>query len=127
MHNNSFFIEGITLCGTRGWKCPGDDDFSEEDRKIFERELQRLELSLKSASETSSDGGVIVAMHYPPFNAKREPSKFVEIMGKYNVQKCIYGHLHGAGFKSSVVGNVNGIEFSLVSADYLDFKPLSLG
>lgn len=126
MHNNSFCIEGITLCGTRGWKCPGDDDFSEEDRKIFERELQRLELSLKSASETSNDGGVIVSMHYPPFNAKGEPSKFVEIMGKYNVRKCIYGHLHGTGFKSAVVGLIDGIDFSLVSADYLDFKPIIL-
>ncbi|OPZ89793.1 MAG: Calcineurin-like phosphoesterase [Firmicutes bacterium ADurb.Bin419] len=126
MHNNSFDIEGITLCGTRGWKCPGDDGFNEEDRKIFDRELLRLELSLKSAAQNSNDGHIIVAMHYPPFNSKREPSQFVEIMGKYNVKRCIYGHLHGAGFKSSVVGEVDGINFDLVSADYLNFKPLSL-
>lgn len=126
MHNNSFVVEDVTLCGTRGWKCPGDDGFDEEDRKIFDRELQRLELSLKSASQNIEDRCIIVAMHYPPFNARKEPSQFVEIMGKYNVRKCIYGHLHGAGFKSSVTGEVNGIEFQLVSADYLDFKPLSI-
>lgn len=126
MHNNSFLIEGVTFCGTRGWKCPGDDEFDEEDRKVFERELQRLELSLKSSYKEAKDGSIIVAMHYPPFNAKREPSKFVEIMGKYNVTKCIYGHLHGAGFKSAVVGEVNGIEFKLVSADFLNFEPLRL-
>ncbi len=127
MHNNSFEIEEVTLCGTRGWKCPGDDGFDEEDRKIFDRELQRLELSLKSTTQNLKDRCIIVAMHYPPFNSKKEPSQFVEIMGKYNVKKCIYGHLHGAGFKSSVVGDVNGIKFELVSADYLNFKPLILG
>jgi len=126
MHNNSFSIEGITFCGTRGWKCPGDDDFAREDEKIFERELQRLELSLKSSCDKVGGEKIIVAMHYPPFNAKREPSKFVEIMRKYNVQRCIYGHLHGAGFKSAVLGNVDGIEFNLVSADFLNFEPLKL-
>lgn len=126
MHNNSFSIEGITFCGTRGWKCPGDDDFDREDEKIFERELQRLELSLKSSCDKAEGDKIIVAMHYPPFNANREPSKFVEIMRKYNVQRCLYGHLHGGGFKSAVLGNVDGIEFNLVSADFLNFEPLRL-
>jgi len=126
MHNNSFSVEGITFCGTRGWKCPGDDEFNKEDEKIFERELQRLELSLKSSCSESRDENIIVAMHYPPFNAKKEPSKFVEIMRKYNVRRCIYGHLHGAGFKSAVIGDVDGIEFNLVSADFLNFEPLKL-
>ena len=126
MHNNSFSTEGMVICGTRGWKCPGDDDFDQEDAKIFQRELQRLELSLKSSCNGAKDVNVVVAMHYPPFNANREPSEFVEIMRKYNVKRCIYGHLHGAGFKSAVLGNVNGIEFNLVSADFLNFEPLNL-
>lgn len=126
MHNNSFLIDGITICGTRGWKCPGDDGFSGEDKKIFERELQRLELSLRSFCGDLDRQNIVVAMHYPPFNSNREPSSFVEIMEKYNVTKCIYGHLHGAGFKSAVVGNIRNIEFNLVSADFLNFEPLRL-
>ncbi|WP_027622549.1 metallophosphoesterase [Acetivibrio clariflavus] len=126
MHNNSYNIEGTTFCGTRGWKCPGDDEFSKEDEKIYERELQRLELSLKSSCIGTAAENIIVAMHYPPFNAKKEPSEFVEIMRKYNVRRCIYGHLHGAGFKSAVVGEFDGIEFNLVSADFLNFEPLKL-
>ncbi|HOQ00279.1 MAG TPA: metallophosphoesterase [Acetivibrio clariflavus] len=126
MHNNSYYIEGNTICGTRGWKCPGDDEFNKEDEKIYERELHRLELSLKSFSSGTTTENVIVAMHYPPFNAKKEPSEFVEIMRKYNVRKCLYGHLHGAGFKSAVTGEFDGIEFNLVSADFLNFEPLKL-
>jgi len=125
MHNNSFRIGNILLCGTRGWKSPGDDDFSLEDRKIYNRELQRLELSLKTAV-VGNDDIVMVAMHYPPFNSRKEASQFVEIMMKYNVKLCIYGHLHSESFRNAVEGNIRGIDFKLVSADYLNFKPLKL-
>lgn len=125
MHNNSFKMENIILCGTRGWKCPGDADFNEEDQKIFNRELQRLELSLKSAPKEEK-AELLVALHYPPFNSQKQPSPFVDIMKKYGVKNCIYGHLHSHGFKSAVQGEVEGISFQLVSADYLDFRPLKL-
>ncbi|MCX7710640.1 MAG: metallophosphoesterase [Clostridia bacterium] len=124
MHNNSFDENGCLICGTRGWKCPGDDGFSAEDSKIFNRELQRLELSLKSAEQT--DKRIIVALHYPPFNSKKEPSGFVDILCKYKVDTCIYGHLHGEGFKNAVEGEYLGVNFRLVSADYLQFEPYKL-
>jgi len=125
MHNNSYDLGEILLCGTRGWQCPGDEGFEAEDNKIYQRELQRLELSLKSAPKgTYSD--IYVSLHYPPFNSQRQPSGFVDIMKKYGVRKCIYGHLHGYSFKNAVQGEYEGIEFSLVSADYLNFKPIIL-
>lgn len=125
MHNNSFSMDKIVLCGTRGWQCPGDEEFSKEDMKIYQRELQRLELSLKSAQNKAKDE-IWVAMHYPPFNSQKQPSEFVEIMKANGVTKCIYGHLHGYSFKNAVQGVVEGVDFSLVSADYLNFKPLRL-
>jgi uncharacterized protein len=125
MHNNSFIYDNKILCGTRGWKCPGDDDFSMEDDKIFKRECRRLEISLKSAEKILADS-LIVALHYPPFNSRKEPSKLVELMAAFGVKTCIYGHLHGEGFKNAIEGPINGIEFRLVSADYLNFKPLKL-
>lgn len=125
MHNNSFMLGNIILCGTRGWKCPGDADFDEEDKKIYLRELQRLELSLKSAKKDESRE-ILVAMHYPPFNVQKQPSEFVDIMKSYGVKNCIYGHLHSHGFKNAVQGEVEGISFKLVSADFLEFVPLKL-
>jgi predicted phosphohydrolase len=126
MHNNSFKLGNLSVCGTRGWKCPGDDDFSQEDKKIYDRELQRLELSLKSTVSSSDGSTIMVAMHYPPFSPKGETSEFVEIMRKYDVKKCIYGHLHGGSTKNAVVGYKSGIEFNLVSSDFLSFMPLML-
>ncbi len=126
MHNNSFKVGNNILCGTRGWKMPGDDGFSAEDRKIYQRELQRLELSLKSVEVLPGDR-LIAAMHYPVFNSKGVFSEFLEILQKYGVSLCLYGHLHGDAFKNAVEGVHNGVEFKLVSADYLLFKPIRIG
>lgn len=125
LHNNSFKAENYIICGTRGWNCPGDDGFFAEDEKIYNRELIRLELSLKGAAR-SVDETVIAALHYPPFNSKLESSGFVEIMRKYGVKMCIYGHLHGDSARNAVAGEMHGIQFRLVSADYLGFMPLRL-
>ncbi|NJD04263.1 MAG: serine/threonine protein phosphatase [Ruminiclostridium sp.] len=125
MHNNSFRVENSVICGTRGWKIPGDDGFNAEDRKIYQRELQRLELSLKSAEVLPGDR-LIAAIHFPVLNSKGVFSEFLEIMQRYGVNLCIYGHLHGDAFKNAVEGMQGGVEFRLVSADYLEFKPLML-
>ncbi len=124
MHNNSFIFENVAVCGTRGWKCPGEEDFGAEDRKIFNREIIRLEMSLQSVG--SSAERIVATLHYPPFNSKREPSEFVELMRKYNVWKCIYGHLHGESCKNAVTGDVLGIGFVLASADHLGFQPMGI-
>jgi uncharacterized protein len=126
MHNNSFSIGDIVIAGTRGWKCPGDDEFSLDDKKICLREVQRLDLSLKSAISNGKHGEIIVAMHYPPFNAKKEESEFIDVMRNYGVKTCIYGHLHGEGHKNAKQGLYEGIEFKFVAADYLNFKPIRL-
>ena len=125
MHNNSYTFEGAAICGTRGWKMPGDEGFNAEDEKIYQRELQRLELSLKNAV-VPEGGYLIAAMHFPIFNAKGVFSGFLDIMHKCDVQLCIYGHLHGEGHKNAVEGPIKGIEFRLVAADYLGFKPVRL-
>ncbi|RCX13542.1 hypothetical protein DFR58_11782 [Anaerobacterium chartisolvens] len=125
MHNNSFRLGNMLVCGTRGWKCPGDNDFGAEDVKIYQRELQRLELSLKSIDIKGEDE-ITVALHYPPFNARQEPTDFVSLMEAHNVNTCLYGHLHGESCRNAVTGYVRGIHFRFISADYLGFKPLKI-
>ena len=73
---------------------------------------------------------ILVFMHYPPITSSFLTQKinmdFIEIMKKYNVNTCYYGHLHGASHKDAVEGNIEGINLKLVSADYLNFKPLKV-
>lgn len=109
------------ICGSRGWMLPDDNRFGEKDLKIYKRELIRLNLSLSSVCAAPGKQ-IIVMMHFPPFNERWEPSEFIDIMKKYNVSKCVYGHLHGESAKNVFEGNFKGIEFYMVSCDHLNFK-----
>lgn len=121
LQNNSFTIGEISICGTRGWTCPHGNGFTKHDEKIYLREIQRLELSLKNAD--SDVKRKIVMMHFMPVNEKHEKNEFIELMQEYNVELCIYGHLHSSAHKQRLPDHKWGINFSLVSADYLNFLP----
>ncbi|HOK43687.1 MAG TPA: metallophosphoesterase [Thermoclostridium caenicola] len=124
LHNNAFRIGDFAVCGTRGWNDPGDPDFTEEDRKIFRRELDRLRLSLEEGRRL---GGEIIAMlHYPPFDAEHRMNDFGALMKEYGVGICIYGHIHGRGDAVWKNELADGIRFSLVSADFLSFTPIRI-
>ncbi len=123
LYNNSYLFDGVILTGTRGWTL---NDL-EGEAKILNRELGRLELSINEGiSNFGEDKPIYVFMHYPPITnsaiLNKSELKFVEVMKKYKVQKCMYGHLHSHSHKDAIEGNIEGIEFSLISADYLDFK-----
>lgn len=120
LQNNSYFFNDTAIVGTRGWMAKDSDSFSQDDEKIYQRELQRLRASLLDAKEKASK--IIVMLHYPPFNMDLTTNEFVDIMKEFNVDICIYGHLHSEGHKYAVEGIVEGIEFHCVSSDYIDFK-----
>lgn len=121
LQNNSFIFRDTLIAGTRGWMSRDAEGFNDNDEKIFKRELNRLILSLSSS--TAEVSKKIVMVHYPPFNTDLTPNEFVHIMKDFNVDICIYGHLHGEGHKYAVEGVINGIEFHCVSSDYIDFIP----
>ncbi len=123
MHNNFFEYDGVALCGTRGWIYPAWDNFGSDDRKIYDREVARLELSLRAAEKY---GEIYVFTHYPPMSSAREENEFTDMMRKYPVTKCFYGHLHAPSHKNAVEGVLNGIEYKLVSGDYIAFDPIKI-
>jgi len=123
LYNNSYEFEDYIICGTRWWKVSDD----EEDKKILKRELIRLELSIEDAiKKYGTDKKMIVCTHYPPITSREivieEERQLVDIMKKYNIKKCLYGHLHASSIKTAIEGTIEGIEFKLVSADGVDFK-----
>ena len=127
LYNNSFEYENKILCGTRGWSLVDE----EIDEKLINRELGRLELSLQDGAKKAEENKeIIVFMHYPPITKNKilseEEMKFIELMKKYNVKRCYYGHLHGNSIYDAVEGKIQGIELKLVSADGLDFKLIKI-
>ena len=121
IQNNSFVFGNVAVCGTRGWQCPEGAFADAHDEKIFQRELGRLKLSLDSVPKEVRHK--IVMMHYPPVNGRQERSAFVELMLQYGVELCLYGHLHSYAIQNALEGVHWGMEFQLVSADYLGFRP----
>ncbi|SFU83322.1 hypothetical protein SAMN04487886_12033 [Clostridium sp. DSM 8431] len=125
LQNNYYVYGDYAICGSRGWICPGTDRFTEKDEKIYLRELIRLRLSL-DAAKNAGFNKFIVMIHYPPTNEKFEESDFVKIFKEYNVEKVIYGHLHGPALHRVLNGERDGVEYVMTSADYIDFNPVKI-
>lgn len=121
LNNNHYEYEGMALCGTRGWFFE-EDRSGEHDEKVFNRELLRLEASLKSAGDLSK----IVFLHYPPRYKGYICPEIIDLLKQYGVRRCFYGHLHGASHALAQEGLWDGIDYKLVSADKLSFKPFTV-
>ena len=119
LHNNSFAYEGAFICGTRGWFYELEEPGSHTE-KMRNREAGRLETSLRAAGEREK----ICFLHYPPLYTGYKCEEMLRLLQQYDVKKCYYGHLHGGtAHARAVQGERDGTEFSLVSADYLRFRP----
>ena len=118
LNNNHYEFENYAICGTRGWFFE-EARSGEHDEKVFKRELLRLEASLKSAGDLPK----IVFLHYPPKYKGYECDPIIQLLKEYEVRRCFYGHLHGPSHGLAVEGIWDGIDYKLVSADYLNFKP----
>lgn len=118
LNNNHFEYEGMAICGTRGWFFE-EVRSGQHDEKVFKRELLRLEASLKSAGELPKT----VFLHYPPRYKGYECREILELLEKYEVRNCFYGHLHGGSHGLAQEGLWDGVTFKLLSADRLNFRP----
>ena len=121
LNNTAISYEDAAICGTRGWWIR--EDMSEEDIRILDREKIRLVLSCEASAKLQKDR-IIVGLHYPPVDKNGEHREFLEILKEYNVDTCVYGHLHSHSHKTAVVGDVEGVEMKLVAGDFVDFTPI---
>ena len=117
LHNNAFSYGDYAICGTRGWFF--EEEQSCHNAKVLSREVGRLEASLKAA-----EGRPILAfLHYPPLYTGYRCPEVIAKLEEYGVEQCYYGHLHGPTHKRAIEGKLGGVEYHLVSGDYLGFVP----
>ncbi|HLJ66777.1 MAG TPA: metallophosphoesterase [Chloroflexota bacterium] len=123
LHNNSAQLDGFNICGAKGSPVPGGPDWNEESERLLEREVNRLHLSLDSR-----DAGLptIVALHYPPFYRSTCASPLKDTIELAGVACVVYGHLHGNAAGSGPSGMIEGIEYRLVAADAVGFRPVAI-
>ncbi|MGM9669911.1 MAG: metallophosphoesterase [Faecousia sp.] len=118
LNNNCYDYDRYAICGTRGWFFE-EDRSGQHDEKVFRREIIRLETSLKAAGDKEK----LVFLHYPPRYRGYECREILELLERYGVRRCFYGHLHGGSHALAQEGLWNGTEFRLISADFLNFCP----
>ena len=125
LQNNFYTYNDYAICGTRGWIDPNSDKFNSKDAKIYAREQIRIRLSLDAAKK-SGFNKFIVMIHYPPFGEENKESELMKIFQEYNVEKVIYGHLHGPSNVKAIEGLINGVEYIMTSCDFINFDPIKI-
>jgi predicted phosphohydrolase len=127
IQNDALEVPGAIVLGSRGWRVPGSPGFDEDsDRRVYERELGRLELSLASAMKMSagSKKPLIAMMHYPPV-VEGQATEFARMLAGARVSACVYGHLHLQDeWPEGLDCEIDGVTYLLVSCDYTGFAPV---
>lgn len=120
VHNDAVEVEGkYAVCGTRGWFFDAEED---ADKLVLLREAGRLRTSIKAAKETGLKP--VVFLHYPPRYADQVCEEILAVLQEEKITDCFYGHVHSNGIRLAVQGEVEGINFRLISADALHFCPI---
>lgn len=117
LHNNCTFYGDVALCGTRGWFY--EENGTPQSEKVFRRELIRLEASLKAAGEHEK----YCFLHYPPLYQGYRCDEVLDLLQRYQVRICCYAHLHGNSHRLAETGERDGVQYRLVSSDYVGFCP----
>ncbi len=147
LQNDCVVLDGTCVVGARLWKAPGfkltsvpirpqtseakevvkeKKETPEDDERIWRRELGRLRLSL---SAMSRDCDLTVAItHFPPVNPEGEGTEAAEMIERAGITQCVFGHMHNIdkALLPSFDVTRGGTRYRLVSADYLDFRPLKI-
>ena len=121
LHNNAYESPPYVLCGTRGWI---NENGEPTDRKVLLREAGRLEASLQAGAKTGLEP--IVFLHYPPIFQDDVNRPILDVLTRFSVKRCYYGHIHGKAAAKAVNGLQDGIEYRLIACDFTDFTPVPI-
>lgn len=130
LHNNFYKYKDYAICGTRGWINIDGETKNKvghiiDNNKVMAREVQRLEVSISMAE---NEGLIpIVFLHYPPIFVNSYNYDILDVLYKHNIKDCYYGHLHGKKYHSLAInGKCDGINFHLISGDFIQFNPVKI-
>lgn len=124
IQNDCIRFDGVIVCGSRGWSV---DDKTEDGKRLYARELIRIEMSLAAMQKIRSDSDKVVFMlHYPPFNVRFEDNPVTELFKKYAVDAVVYGHLHGKNCYAKKYFVKDGVKYYLTSCDQVGNRAVKI-
>jgi predicted phosphohydrolase len=114
--------EEVGIVGARGWVQPDSPGAGEEDGAIYQREVERLRLSI-AALPSPQPPDILAMTHYPPLRRLDQATQMSDLVEECGARLCVYGHLHGADIATAPQGMRHGVLYRLVSADAVEFTP----
>jgi uncharacterized protein len=139
LQNNAININNVSIGGARLWDSkeysfnnyietiPNTKSKEKQEidsEKIFLRDLQKLQNSLSQMDKTAQIK--IVMTHFPPIGADLKDSEVSKLLDTFNIDICIFAHLHSVKKENLYFGKKNNTKYFLVSADYINFDPVKL-
>lgn len=121
LQNDALYLDGLVFCGSRGW-TNANQTASQEDQRIYQRELGRMELSLRAADRLAPGEQPIVLTHYPPTDESGAETKMTDLFSRFAVRDVVYGHLHGQAGERAFSGLIGNVRYHPVSCDGLGFR-----
>ena len=131
LYNNAYRVEDFIVTGTRGWfldetqqQTVGTVDYN----KIVRREALRLELGLSAAAALQKEAPtaeILAFLHFPPVYGDFVCRDIVDLLHRFGVRRCYYGHIHGV-YTLPPCRTFEEIWFYPVSSDYLRFTPAKI-
>lgn len=126
IQNDALKFGNVIVCGTRLWNLPDDKKkFTEEDEKIYRREILRLQMTLENAKAMRTNEKLICMLHYPPYTSKEEDNEITALMEEYKVDAVVYGHIH-AMCKQNLILDKHGVKYYLTSCDIVGNKLIEI-
>jgi predicted phosphohydrolase len=146
IQNNAFNWNDVSVAGCRMWDT-SEFSFDEnvqyyeassklvtqpyveqnlaEAERIFEREFNRLEMSLKCLN--SQARLKVVMTHYPPIGPDLKSSRISKLLTQYGVHICVFGHVHNVKEGTLNFGIHDGVKYVFTACDYLNCDPILIG
>lgn len=144
IQNNSLTWNEVSVAGARLWDAPElsfhdiidfkehgcvkvltESDETPDSQKVYQRELGRLEASLKTMDPKAKHR--VAMTHYPPVGTNFQETEASRLLEKYRVDVCVFGHLHNVKPGLQLFGTHHGVRYYLTACDYLPgFKPLQV-
>ena len=139
LQNTFYSYKDYALVGTKGYTFEGpfcvtrsgaildwDREKEAQAQKLVGREAQRLRTSFEEA-RNAGFRKFIMFLHYPPTSILEKRSVFTDLAEEYGAEQVIYAHCHGeTRFHDSIQGRFRGIQYSLVSGDFLRWNPMKI-
>lgn len=127
LHNNAYIVDDFIICGSRGWYTDDKDTpiRGADSAKIIAREVERIKHSVECGRALSCDGRereLLMFLHFPAIFKGYMCDEIIMELYRAGVKRCYYGHIHG-NYSALPIINYADIDFHLISADYVLFKP----